>query len=347
MNLRRRITNQLNYLARIVLPTCLHGDAAAVWSKWRKHRERHQLEKQIRLKWKIDSKHLPLTEEHWELYEIIHRKLLSELGEFPELINCRDFNDRINWLKLFDQSEEHVRCSDKIRVRDYVRERVGDKYLTNLYQTCDAFDEIDFDRLPNSFVIKTNHDSGGVVLVRDKFNFDKELARQKIEKSLKRTYGWENGEWAYAFIKPEILVEEFINPASATPPPDYKFHCANGKIRWLQYIYDRNNDTKEVVTDQSGNSLPIHFDHNMKHMEVFSKPDNWLELFKVAESIATGWKYVRVDMYSIKNNIYVGELTFFPLCGCYKSSGQISLGKLLDFDMNTYRPPIYKSLKAK
>src|SRR5206468_4400291 len=127
----------------------------------------------IKIKWRRDRLHLPLTPEHWELYEIIHHLCWRELNDFPNLIRCRDFNDRIQWLKLFDQSEAIVRCTDKILVRDYIRERVGATYLVNLYQTCEHFAEINFEALPNRFVIKANHDSGSVILVRDKGQLDR------------------------------------------------------------------------------------------------------------------------------------------------------------------------------
>mgnify|MGYP003612413019 FL=1 len=129
----------------------------------------------IYLKWLTDCRRLPLTSDHWELYQIIHRLYWKDLRDFPNLVNCRDFNDRMQWLKLFDQSEEIIRCSDKITVRDYVKERVGEKYLVELYQVCDHFSQINFKSLPKSFVIKTNHDSGSVILVRDKSKFDSTL----------------------------------------------------------------------------------------------------------------------------------------------------------------------------
>ncbi len=122
----------------------------------------------IKTKWLNDKRQLPLTPANYELYNIIHRRYWDILHDFPNLINCHDFNDKIQWLKLFDQSPEIVSCVDKILVRDYVRERVGEEYLVKLFQVHDYFSQIDFDALPKSFVIKTNHDAGSVILVRDK-----------------------------------------------------------------------------------------------------------------------------------------------------------------------------------
>jgi len=161
----------------------------------------------IRAKWLRDKRVLPLTSAHWELYNIIHHLCWRELHDFPNLINCRDFNDRLQWLKLFDQDPKIVQCSDKISVRDYVRERIGDGYLVELYQVHDRFAQIDFNALPNAFVIKANHDSGTVVLVRDKSKLDYDTVGARIDAALKRRYGWEKGEWAYSRIKPKVFVE--------------------------------------------------------------------------------------------------------------------------------------------
>ncbi len=292
----------------------------------------------IERKWKQDCLLLPLTSKHRELYNIIHRLCLRELGEFPDLVNCRDFNDRIQWLKLFDQDREIIRCSDKILVREYVRERVGEQYLVKLYQVHDHFLQIDFDALPDSFVIKVNHDSGTVILVRNKAELDRQAAEQRIEEALQKSYGWLNGEWAYSYVKPKVLVEEFIASETESPPPDYKFHCVDGTVRWLQYFYDRGNNTKEVIVLPSGEITNIHLSHNMKHEKEFDLPSSWLEMTSVVGRLAERFKYVRVDIYSINFKIIVGELTFFPWTGCYKGEGQKILGQLLDFDRSTYKP---------
>jgi hypothetical protein len=295
----------------------------------------------IGCKWHWDRMCTPLTREHWELYDIIHRAHWRRLQRFPDLRSCREYNDKIQWLKLFDQSQEVIDCADKLAVRDYVTNRVGARYLVPILQTCKTFEEIDFPALPRSFVIKVNNDSGNVVLVRDKQALDLNVAREKINYSLGRVYGWNGGEWEYAFIVPKILIEEFIEPDSVSPPADYKFHCVNGRIRWLQYIFDRGSDTKEVIVDPAGLVTDIHFDRHMTHATRFEKPAEWETLCEVAERLAAGWKYVRVDLYLSRGCIKFGEITIYPLAGCYPGDGQIELGKLMDFDRKTVKPPIY------
>ena len=298
----------------------------------------------ILCKWFRDKRQLPLSWEHWQLYAIIHHLSWDELRDFPNLVAPRDFNDRIQWLKLFDQSEEHIRCSDKVAVRGFVEAIVGSEYLTKLYQVCGSLEEIDFEELPDAFVIKTNHDSGSVLLVPEKRSFDELEAHTRISGSLDRVFGWAYGEWAYRFIKPQLLVEEFLPSEGGVSPADYKFHCVDGRIKWLQYIFDRNRGTKEVIVSPDGTVLSYHFDQNMQRAQSFSLPSNWEKLCSIAEALAKGWKYTRVDLYNAGNRILFGEITFYPLRGCYKGEGQRQLGQLLDFDRTTFKPPIYRQL---
>jgi hypothetical protein len=309
--------------------------------------QRGLLARRIALKWFQDKRDLPLTADHRELYNVIHRLCWRELGEFPNLINCRDFNDKIQWLKLFDQSEEIIRCSDKVLVRDYIRERVGEQYLVKLYQVHDHFSQIDFDVLPNSFVLKTNHDSGTVILVRDKSELNCKAIEPRIEEALKRPYGWENGEWAYSYIVPQVLVEEHINPLTKSPPPDYKFQCVNGVVKFCRYTYDRGFVTKEIVVDRCGSDFGFIIDENFKRGSGFVLPKSWNKMVEIAEHLSEGFKCVRVDLYSCCEKIFVGELTFYPMAGHYKGEGQKKFGKYLDFDQRTFKPFLIPELERK
>ena len=310
--------------------------------------ERSWLTAKIKIKWLTDKLYLPLNPKHYELYNIIHRHYWDQLHDFPNLINCRDFNDKIQWLKLFDQSPENVRCSDKILVRDYVRERVGEEYLVKLYQVHNHFSEIDFDSLPQSFVIKANHDSGTVILVRDKSQLDYQVAEDKIEASLQQLYGWEKGEWAYSYIQPKVFVEEFIEPENSSPPPDFKMQCVSGEMKFCRYTYDRGIDTKEIVLDKYANNFGLIIDENFRlgDRNDFKKPELWDKMIFIAETLGKGFKCVRVDLYCSGDRIYVGEMTFFPMAGCYKGEGQKKLGKYLDFDRTTFKPLLLPDLKT-
>lgn len=297
-------------------------------------------------KWHRDRRHLPLVEAHRELYRNIHESCFRSLGKFPNLIAPDSFCDKIQWLKLFDQRWDAVSCADKIAVRSYISERVGENHLPLLYAVYNDPSEFDLNDLPEPCVIKTNHDSGSVHLVRKKSDLRLNKLRNDLKDSLERVWGWNYGEWIYKFISPKILVEEFLQPEHPSPPPDFKFHCVESKVRFLQYISDRGHNTKETIVDRNGVCLGLHFDTNMLHSTIFTPPENWEELIIVAEKLAKGWKYLRVDLYNTPKGVFVGELTFYPLAGCYRGHGQENLGRLLDFDRTTFNDPIYLSFAA-
>lgn len=300
----------------------------------------------VKRKWIRDSWKLPLTENHFELYEIIHHSYRRELGRYPDLIDCKDFNDKIQWLKLFDQSIQVVSCSDKLALRSYVESKLGDGYLPRIFQISESFDGLNFNSLPDSYVIKTNHDSGTVILVGQSSPLDHESAKSRISIALKCCFGWEKGEWAYSFIRPKVFVEEHLSPESSVPPPDYKFYCVEGKVKFCHYIYDRGTDTKEQVVTDLGKPLGVSLYPSFKLGTEFCKPANWDDMVGVAEKLSAGFKCVRVDLYSIDEKIYAGEMTFWPMAGHYKGEGQKVLGAFLDFDRTTFLPCIVHQLKA-
>jgi hypothetical protein len=290
------------------------------------------------LKWGCDWFRLPLTRRHYGLYRRIHREAFRSLLSFPHLVDCRDYNDKIHWLLLFDQQPRIVSCSDKLGVRDYVRERLGEGFLPEVYQVGGHVRDLDFGSLPNAFVMKANHDSGTVELVRDKSRMDIAAIEARFEKALGEVFSRMTGEWAYAFIQPKVFAEEFIEPENPRPPPDYKFHCVDGRMALLQYITDRGMEPKEQMIDREGRDAGFVFDHRFRHGESFSKPAQWERLIEVAETLAAGFKYVRVDLYLSRGRIYVGEMTFWPMAGRYRSDGQKIMGRYLTFDRSTVHP---------
>jgi hypothetical protein len=301
----------------------------------------------INLKWCRDKQALPLTSSHRELYEIIHRFCFGHLGYFPNLSQCRDFNDKMHWLQLFDQRVETVQCTDKLGVRDYVEKLVGTKYLLPVFQIADNFDGLIFEKLPSSFVLKTNHDSGSVVIIKNKYEFDLKGAQIKFENALKRAFGWTHGEWSYSYIVPKIFAEKLIDTKDEVPPPDYKFHCVEGEVRFCQYIFDRGVATKEQIVDRYGIDLITHLDPNFRRVIGFARPECWEEMISLAECLSANFKYVRVDLYCSGRNIYVGEMTFWPYAGIYPGNGQKVLSHLIDFDRTTYKPLVQPELENK
>ena len=303
------------------------------------------LNARILAKWLVDRLNIPLDSSHKELYKIIHRLGYSQLNRLPDLVNCQDFNDRIQWLKLFDQDREIIRCSDKLGVRERVKERLGEAYLAKVYQVVDRFSEIRFEDLPSQFVIKTNHDSGTVLVVRDKSKIDYEAAKSRFDQALRRAYGWANGEWAYAYVKPKVFVEEYLEDSSGSPP-DYKFYVVEGTARYCHYIYNRHESAKEQVINIDGEDMRLELYPSFTYGNDFKKPGQWGSMIAIAEAVGRGFKCVRVDLYLIDSRILVGEMTFWPMAGHYKGKGQKAIGQLLDFDRTTFKPFLIPSLET-
>ncbi|MDD2240278.1 MAG: ATP-grasp fold amidoligase family protein [Kiritimatiellae bacterium] len=305
---------------------------------WNRLSNRLRFEARFPLKWSHDWVRLPLTWRHFDLYRRIHRDSYRCTGGFPELVNCRDYNDKIQWLKLFDQQPRTVLCSDKLGVRKVVHDLLGEGFIPDLYQVGDHVYDLDFDSLPKAFVLKTNHDSGTVELVRDKSTLDRTAIETRFEKALGTVFSLAEGEWAYAYIPPKVFVEEFIEPENPAPPADYKFHCVEGNMVLLQYITDRGLDPKEQMIDRNGRDVGFVFDHRFHHGDSFSKPLQWERMIEIAETLAAGFKYVRVDLYLSGDRILVGEMTFWPMAGRYRSDGQKTMGRYLTFDRSTVHP---------
>lgn len=298
----------------------------------------------IRLKWRRDQARLPLDTVHRELYEIIHNVHHRQLGTFPNLIECADFNDQINWLKLFGQRPEMIPCCDKLLVRNYLLERLGEDLAPKLLRTFSSVDEINWNELPTRFVIKCNHDSGSTVVVKDRDLADRPAIMEKLRRALDTEYGWTNGEWPYRLVPRKIMVEEMMLDAQGSLPVDYKMHCCEGKVVRVQVI-DRHSPKGEgeIFVNRAGEVVRNRLLHDRREFSEFVRPEGWETLVSIAEKLAAGWKYVRVDLYLLGERVYFGEMTFFPFYGCYPGEGQKSLGKCIHFDRTTAFPAIYKS----
>jgi hypothetical protein len=211
---------------------------------------------------------------------------------------------------------------------------IGENYLNKIYGIYESPEEINFNELPNTFVIKTNHDSGSVFIIKDKNSSDIAKICKMIKSSLSKTYGLMKAEWPYGYIQKKIIVEKHIHTLQGNPP-DYKFHCVNGKVKWLQYIFDRDTNTKEAHYTRDFERLPVHLDWDFELAgDVLIKPNNWDELLYIAEKLAAPFKYVRVDLYNVDEKPLFGELTFFPKGGYYPSTDIYEFGKMLDFELS-------------
>ena len=247
-----------------------------------------------------------------ELY--IKLRYFSGMKKFPDLQHPRTYNEKLQWLKLNDKHTEYTRLVDKYAVKEYIEKlNWGGKTIPTL-GVWDRFDDIDFAQLPNQFVLKTTHDSGGIVIVKDKGKMDMQKARKKLEKSLQRKYFLMSREYPYKDVKPRIIAEKFMVDESGTELKDYKFFCFNGEVKFLFVATDRPFDTRFDFFDADFNHLPFKQGHPWAKKEI-KKPANFEEMKRAAAALSKGMPHVRADLYNINGEIYFGELTFFHFSG--------------------------------
>ena len=239
----------------------------------------------------------------------------SGMGKFPNLKNPTTYNEKLQWLKLNDIHEEYSLLVDKYEAKKVVARKIGEEYIIPTLGVYDSFDEIDFAQLPNQFVMKTTHDSGGIVICPDKSKLDKKASRKKLEKSLRNNYFYEHREYPYKNIKPRIIAEQYMVDESGTELKDYKFFCFDGKCKMLFIATDRSiGDVKFDFFDTEFNHLPFVQGHPWATQEV-RKPKGFEKMVELAEMLGKGYPHVRVDLYDINGRIYFGELTFFHFSG--------------------------------
>ena len=234
------------------------------------------------------------------------------LGKKLNLENPQTFNEKVQWLKLYDRRPLYNRIVDKYEVRGYVAEKIGNEYLIPLVGgPWNSFDEIDFDALPEQFVLKCTHDSGGVVVCNDHKTFDVEEARAKIEKHLKVNFYWAGREWPYKDIQPRIIAEAYMEDQNTAELRDYKFFCFDGFPKYLFVATERqrvDEDTKFDFFDMDYHHLDIRNGHPNAKVPP-EKPVCFEKMKELASVLSEGIPQVRVDFYEVNGKIYFGELT--------------------------------------
>lgn len=239
-------------------------------------------------------------------------------GKKLDLANPVTFNEKLQWLKLYNRQPLYTRLVDKYRVRDYVTERIGEEYLTKLYGVYDDFEKIDFSKLPKQFVLKCNHDCGSIYICKDKEKLNKPVLGKKMNRALSRNYYWVGREWPYKNVVPCIVVEELLIDDKHEDLKDYKFFCFGGRVKALFVASDRQNkitETRFDFFDEYYNHLPIKNGH--PNAEVLpEKPQSFELMINLAEKLSEGIPFVRVDFYDVNGRVYFGEMTFFHWGGC-------------------------------
>ena len=226
--------------------------------------------------------------------------------------NLTTYTEKMQWAKLYDTDLRKTLCADKYAVRQWVEERIGEEYLIPIINVYEKFSDIDFSKLPNECVIKTNHGSGDVVCVRDKSKMtlsQKIDMRRKITFSMKSDLGCRYCEMHYSKIPPKIIVEKLIDNGGEDLP-DYKFLCFDGVPQFVWVDVDRFVDHKRNVYNMNWELQKWNQRSYGNANYPIEKPDNFDEMVEVVKKLAKGFSHVRVDLYNVKGKIYFGEMTF-------------------------------------
>lgn len=236
------------------------------------------------------------------------------IGKFPHLKNPRTYNEKLQWLKIHDIHPEYTNMVDKAEAKKYAASIIGEQHIIKTLGVWNRFEDIVFDNLPERFVLKTTHDSGGVAICYDKSEYSLNKAKKIINKSLCRNYYMEHREYPYKEIKPRIIAEELMVDESGKELKDYKFFCFDGEPKMLFVATDRPFDTRFDFFDMEWNHLPFRQGHPLANREI-QKPFGFDEMKIIAQKLSQGCPHVRVDLYNINGHIYFGELTFFHFSG--------------------------------
>ena len=225
------------------------------------------------------------------------------------------FNEKLQWLKLNVKNPQYASLVDKYEVKNIVGKMIGEEHIIPTYGVWNSFDEIDFSKLPSQFVLKCTHDSGGICICEDKAKFDIKKARKKIEKSLKTRYFYQHREYPYKDVKPRILAEKYMIDESGWQLKDYKIFCFNGHPKFIEVDYDRYLKHKLNVYDLDWNYVDFYMTSHNDPNVVIPRPKQLKKMLEFAELLSKDDIFVRVDFYSINDDIYFGELTYHPGAG--------------------------------
>lgn len=242
------------------------------------------------------------------------------------------FNEKLQWLKIHVHDDSRTPLVDKYECKKYIAEKIGEEYVIPTLGVWNNFNEIDFSQLPDKFVLKCTHDSGGLVICSDKCKFDIEKARKKINKSMKKRYFYSFREYEYKNVKPRIIAEKYMVDETGWQLKDYKIFCFNGEPKFVEVDYDRYVGHKLNVYDLDWNYVDFYMtSHNDPNVNI-PRPERLEDMLNIARKLSENAIFVRVDFYSINEKIYIGELTYYPGGGCidfHPDEYDIKLGNML------------------
>lgn len=268
-----------------------------------------------RLLYELTGRFPLLFPDSWFLKAFYYLSMKQELN----LSNPVLYSEKLQWLKLYNRKPEYTPMVDKVKVKDYVATLIGKQYVIPTLGVYERFKDIDFDKLPDQFVLKCNHDSGNVIVCKDKTKLDRLNAEKTLTKALKTDFYLIGREWPYKNIDRKIMAETFL--ATEAEPfynhlgiTDFKFSCFNGKVNDVMVCLERESgDTKFYFFSKEWRLLRYN-KRGMAAPEDFTipKPENFEKMVEIAETLSKNIPYLRVDLYNLNGKIYFGEMTFFP-----------------------------------
>lgn len=254
---------------------------------------------------------------NWVPDELFLRiKYWACLGKKLNLDNPKTFNEKLQWLKINDRKPEYSIMVDKYEIKKVVGDKIGEQYIIPTLGVWDRFEDIDFEEMPEQFVLKCTHDSGGIAICLDKKNFDIEKARRKINRSLKKNYYNQSREWPYKNVKPRIIAEQYIEDTATKELRDYKIMCFNGKAKCSFVCTDRYSSDGLKVTffDRNWNKMPFERHYPSSDIAI-EQPQNYSLMIEIAEKLSSNIPFSRIDFYEVNGKVYFGEITFYPGSG--------------------------------
>ena len=243
----------------------------------------------------------------------------GEIGKTLNLKNPVTFNEKLQWLKLYDRKPIYQTMVDKYEVKQYVADIIGEKYVIPTLGIWDHVEDIPFKDLPDQFVLKCTHDSGSVVICKDKNDFDNERAKEKLRKKQRHSTYWFGREWPYKNMKPRIIAEKYLEDRSTAEQRDYKFFCFNGIAKCFKIDFDRFKEHHAHYFSVDGSLLKVaEAAYPPDYSRARRIPKHILQIKELAEQLSKVSPFLRADFYDVDGSIYFGELTFYPASGLNK-----------------------------
>ena len=244
--------------------------------------------------------------------EFVIRCLYRLGGKKLNLTDPKSFNEKIQWLKLNDRNPLYSTLVDKHLVKEYVAGILGDEYIIPTLAVYERGEDIEWEKLPDQFVLKANHDSGSVLICKDKRTFDRQAAINKLNKALKQDSYKPYREWAYKNVKKCIIAEAYLEDESRNELKDYKIFCFNGKPRVVQLDYSRFSGHKRNLYTVDWERIDVEYNNPTDKERIFKKPNSLDVMLEAAKKLSKDLPFVRCDFYDVNGKVYFGELTFYP-----------------------------------